>query len=196
MASHAIFEELNIDYEMVEIDLSKKMQKSAEYLAINPNGKVPTLLHNGQIIYESAAILMYILDQYPESRLAPDLNSPKRGIYYQYMSWMSNTLQEAIDRWAHPEQFVSTENAIQEVVEQAALDLSHCWSIIDKELSSNGPWLLGDTLSGADFHLFMIAYWSRCYTSRAQDWTHINDHYQAMLKRDAVQTMMLQEGIN
>ncbi len=47
MATHAVFEELGVPYEMIEIDLSKNMQKSAEYLAINPNGKVPTLVHQG-----------------------------------------------------------------------------------------------------------------------------------------------------
>jgi len=195
MASHAIFEELNIDYEMVEIDLSKKMQKSAEYLAINPNGKVPTLIHDGQIIYESAAILMYILDQHPEGNLAPQFSSPLRGVFYQYMSWMSNTLQEAANRWAHPENYTNDISSHQSIVDKATIDLSSCWNIIDKELAENGPWILGDTLSGADFHLFMIAYWSRRYTSSAQNWPNVNKHYQSMLKRESIQKMMLQEGL-
>ena len=50
MATHAVFEELGVSYEMIEIDLSKNMQKSAEYLAINPNGKVPTLVHQRTMI--------------------------------------------------------------------------------------------------------------------------------------------------
>ena len=195
MASHAIFEELNIDYKMIEIDLSKNQQKSAEYLAINPNGKVPTLLHDGQIVYESSAILMYVLDQHPEAGLAPCLKSPKRGLYYQYLSWMSNTLQEAVNRWAHPEDYISDINNKQQVADKAAIALSRCWEILDKDLANNGPWLLGDSLSGADFHLFMIAYWSQHYTSRAQDWPHVNGHFQNMLKRDAVKAMMQQENL-
>jgi glutathione S-transferase len=195
MATHAVFEELGASYEMIEIDLSKNMQKSAEYLAINPNGKVPTLVHQGQVIYESAAILMYVLDQHPESKLAPDTGCPRRGVYYQYLFWMSSSLQEAANRWAHPEQYISGEHNLQQVKDKANDVLSHCWDVIEKELANNGPWLLGDKLSGADFHLFMIAHWSQRYASRAQDWIHIKAHYQAMLNRASVQEMMAQEGL-
>ncbi|MGO2279314.1 MULTISPECIES: glutathione S-transferase family protein [unclassified Psychrobacter] len=195
MATHAVFEELGTSYEMIEIDLSKNMQKSAEYLAINPNGKVPTLVHQGQIIYESAAILAYMLDQHPESGLAPDTGSARRGVYYQYLFWMSSTLQEAASRWAHPEQYINDEHNFQQVQDKANDTLTHCWNVIEKELANNGPWLLGDTLSGADFHLFMVAHWSRRYASRAQGWTHLNAHYQAMLNRASVQKMMVQEGL-
>ena len=71
----------------------------------------------------------------------------------------------------------------------------HCWDIVEKGLVNNGPWLLGDKLSDADFHLFMIAHWSQQYASRAQDWIHINAHYQAMLNRASIQEMMAQEGL-
>ncbi|WP_413694245.1 glutathione S-transferase family protein [Psychromonas sp. KJ10-2] len=195
MATHAIFEELAVNYDLIEVDLAKNMQKSPEYLAINPNGKVPTLVHKGEVIYESSAILMYVLDQYPQSGLSPDLMSSKRGVYYQYMSWMSNTLQEAANRWAHPEQFVNGDTNLQQVVDKASEELARCWKVIDQALESDGPWLLGEQLSGADFHLLMVAYWSRRYTSRAQDWPNVKKHYQSMLKRDAVQKMMLQEGL-
>lgn len=195
MATHAILEQLGVDYELIEIDLAKNMQKSPEYLAINPNGKVPTLVHNGQVIYESAAILLYVLDQHPESELAPDIHSPKRGLYYQYLFWMSSTLQEAANRWAHPEHYVGADGNLQHVKDNANDMLAHCWRVIEKALADNGPWLLGNTLTGADFHLFMIAYWSRRYDSKAQDWPHINAHYHAMLKHNSIQKMMVQEGL-
>jgi len=195
MAIHALLEELGVDYELVEIDLTKGIQRTPEYLAINPNGKVPTLVHKGEVIYESAAILMYLLDQHPDAGLAPSLGSVKRGHYYQYLTWMSNTLQEAINRWAHPENYVGGDIDLSLVVDKATLELNRCWQLIDDELVNNGPWLLGDSLSGADYHLFMLAYWSRCYDSRAQDWPNICQHLKAMLQRDSIQQMMSQEGL-
>lgn len=195
MATHAVLEELGVDYELIEIDLAQGMQRTPEYLAINPNGKVPTLLHRGEIIYESAAILMYLLDQHLDSGLAPALNSPKRGLYYQHLTWMSNTLQEAANRWAHPEHYVGDDTDLTQVVDKATLELSRCWNIVDDELGSKGPWLLGDRISGADFHLFMLAYWSRRYDSRAQDWPNLRLHVEAMLQRDSIRKMMSQEGL-
>jgi len=205
MATHAVLEALAVDYKLVEIDLAKGQQKSPEYLAINPNGKVPTLIHHFQgqdhVVYESAAILLYLLDQHLDSGLSPRLASPKRGVYYQTLFWMSNTLQEAANRWAHPEFYIepdkhsNLEESLALIVEKARQELARCWQIIDDDLAKQGPWLLGDSLSGADFHLFMIAYWSRRYGSKAQDFTHLNQHIKAMLQLNAIQKMMMQEGL-
>ncbi|WP_084332693.1 glutathione S-transferase family protein [Marinobacterium jannaschii] len=195
MASHAILEELGVPYEMVEIDLAKQMQRSAEYLAINPNGKVPTLRHQGQIVYESAAILTYLLDQHPDSDLAPATNSPLRGRYYQTLFWLSGTVQEAANRWAHPEQYTDAATAFAGIKASATTELSRCWQLLDDNLKDSGPWLLGDKLSGADFHLFMIAWWSRRYDANALNWPQLKRHTDAMLERESVKRMIAQEGL-
>ena len=205
MATHALFEALGVDYKLVEIDLSKGEQKSPEYLAINPNGKVPSLIHHksegDHLVYESAAILAYVLDQHPESSLAPRLNSPKRGSYYQYLFWMASTLQEAANRWAHPEHYLEfnvsedRSKSLSYVVDKATQELARCWQILENDLAKQGPWLLGDSVSGVDYHLFMIAYWSRRYGSRAQDFPHLKQHMQAMLALPSIQSMMAQESL-
>jgi glutathione S-transferase len=196
MATHALLEELGVDYQLVEIDLTRQMQKTPEYLAINPNGKVPTLLHNGNIVYESAAILIYLLDQHSESGLSPTTTSPQRGRYYQTLLWMSNTLQEAANRWAHPEQYCDDKAGQDSLKMKASQELERCWQVIEKDLDKAGPWILGDTLSGADFHLFMIAYWSRRYESRAQDLPKLQLLLKNLLKRSSIQTMLKQEGLS
>ena len=205
MATHAVLEALAVDYKLIEIDLAREEQKSPEYLAINPNGKVPTLVHHNQgkdhIVYESGAILLYLLDQHPESGLAPSLHSPKRGMYYQTLFWMASTLQEAANRWAHPEFYIEsnacsdTEEGLALIVEKAKKELKRCWQMLDDSLAKQGPYLLGDKISGADFHLFMITYWSRRYGSRAQDFPHLKQHMKAMLKQPSIQTMMQQESL-
>lgn len=107
--------------------------------------------------------------------MAPAITSPQRGHYYQYLTWMSNTLQDAANRRAHPEHYVTNNDSasddngsnsdtnLTQVMDKATQDLNRCWSIIDVELGNKGPWLLGDNISGADFHLFMVAYWIRRY---------------------------------
>lgn len=196
MATHALLEELDVEYQLVEIDLSRQMQKTPEYLAINPNGKVPTLFHNDTIIYESAAILLYLLDQHPESSLSPMTTSPLRGRYYQSLLWMSNTLQEAANRWAHPEQYCDNDAGQKSLKLHASKELKRCWDVIENDLDKAGPWILADSLSGADFHLFMIAYWSRRYESRAQDYPKLQQLLKNLLKRNSIQTMLKQEGLS
>lgn len=196
MATHALLEELGVDYQLIEIDLTRQMQKTPEYLAINPNGKVPTLLHNDNIIYESAAIITYLLDQHSKSGLSPATTSPQRGHYYQSLFWMSNTLQEAANRWAHPEQYCENKAGQESLKVKASQELERCWQFLEKGLHKKGPWILGDTLSGVDFHLFMIAYWSRRYESRAQDYPKLQQLLQSLLKRHSIQAMLKQEGLS
>lgn len=195
MAAHALLEELAVDYQLVEIDLERGMQKTPEYLAINPNGKVPTLLHNGNVVYESAAILIYLLDQHPEVDLSPRVGEPLRGRYYQSLFWMSNTLQESANRWAHPEQYCADRAGQTSLKTNASQELERCWNLIENDLVQAGPWLLGETLSGVDFHLFMIAYWSRRYESRAQDFPRLRQLLSNLLKRNSIQAMLKQEGL-
>lgn len=72
--------EKGLPYSLQTIDLAKMQQKSPEYLAINPNGLVPTLSHNGRIIFESAVINDYLEDQFPKIRLSPASLSGKMAV--------------------------------------------------------------------------------------------------------------------
>jgi glutathione S-transferase len=109
---------------------------------------------------------------------------------------MSNTLQEAANRWAHPEQYCDDKAGQNSLKMKASQELERCWQVIEKDLDKAGPWILGDTLSGADFHLFMIAYWSRRYESRAQDLPKLQLLLKNLLKRSSIQTMLKQEGLS
>lgn len=79
VATRVAFEELGVPYDLVALDLTQEEQRSAEYLAINPMGKVPAIRHEGVLITEQPAILMYLADLYPERKLAPPIGDPLRG---------------------------------------------------------------------------------------------------------------------
>ena len=68
MAPHAVLEEIGAPFELVELDFDRNEHKAAEYLQLNPNGRVPTLIHDGKAIYESAAILLYLCERHPEAK--------------------------------------------------------------------------------------------------------------------------------
>lgn len=69
--------------------------KAAEYLAINPMGKVPTLRHGTVIVTETAAICAYLADAFPEARLAPPPGDPRRGPYYRWLFFGAGPLEAA-----------------------------------------------------------------------------------------------------
>lgn len=83
-----MLEELGVNYD-VEVKQYGGSIKAADYLAINPMGKVPAIKHGDLIVTEVAAICAYLADQFPEKGLAPPLQSPQRGVYYRWMFFIA-----------------------------------------------------------------------------------------------------------
>jgi len=88
-----MLEEIGQPYELVSLDLQAGDQKKPEYLKINPNGTVPTLVDGDLVLYESAAICQYLADKFPDKRLAPPVNTPARGYYYQWIHFSMSTIE-------------------------------------------------------------------------------------------------------
>jgi glutathione S-transferase len=94
--AHWMLEETGAPYTVNLINLEKKEQKTATFLAINPMGKLPALVHHGVVVTESAAICAYLADAYPAARLAPLLGDPARGSYLRWLFFGAGCLEPAI----------------------------------------------------------------------------------------------------
>src|SRR5690349_22044691 len=96
---HWLLIELGIEHELHLLDFDRHEQKSPEYLAINPQGRVPALLLDGQVLTESAAIAMHLADLHPQAGLAPAIATPARAAYYRWMFFCAYTLMPAYRSW-------------------------------------------------------------------------------------------------
>jgi glutathione S-transferase len=81
-APHMVLEALGAKYELLLVDRTKDAQKSREYLKINPNGRIPTLVDNNLVLSEAAAIVLHLVDQNPDAGLAPKVGTPERAKFY------------------------------------------------------------------------------------------------------------------
>ena len=90
-----LLEELGVKYRTEIIEYGPQM-KSPDYLAVNPMGKVPAIIHNGTVVTECAAICTYLADAFPDARLAPSLTSPERGSYLRWMFFAAGPLEAAM----------------------------------------------------------------------------------------------------
>ncbi|PKP91511.1 MAG: glutathione S-transferase [Alphaproteobacteria bacterium HGW-Alphaproteobacteria-16] len=86
-----MLEEVGADYETVVIDYGPR---SPEFLAVNPMGKVPTIVHDGVVVTECAAICAYLADAFPDAGLAPALD--RRAAYYRWMFFAAGPLEQAV----------------------------------------------------------------------------------------------------
>eukprot|EP01136_Pigoraptor_vietnamica_P020934 Opistho-1_new@70512 len=82
-----LLEELQADYRLHVLNMKAGEHRQPAYLAINPMGKVPAVLHGDALVTEQVAIFIYLADLYPEAGLAPALGDPLRGPYLRWMAY-------------------------------------------------------------------------------------------------------------
>ncbi len=93
---HWMLEEVGAPYEIKLLNFKTKEHKSPDFLAINPMGKVPTIVHNNVVITETPAICAYLADQFPLAKLAPPLESAERGTYLRWFFFAAGCLEPAV----------------------------------------------------------------------------------------------------
>ena len=191
---HWLLIELGIEHELRQLDFDKREQKSPEYLAINPAGRVPTLLIDGQVLTESAAIAMHLADLHPEAGLAPAPGTPARGDYYRWMCFCTYTLMPAYRAWFYPHEPAGESNVVA-VKEQARLQLESAWQQVADHLQAGGPYMLGEQVTVVDFMLTMLMRWSRNMPRPSDGWPALAAHARRMKDRPARVEVYRREGI-
>lgn len=142
-----MLEEVGRPYRTVVLDYGTTM-KAADYLAINPMGKVPAITHGGVAVTEGAAICTYLADAFPEAGLAPALDDPKRGPFLRWMFFGAGPLEAAVTArslglLAPPDKAgMAGYGSYEDVVDA-----------LDGFVSTCGHWLLGDRFSALDVYL-------------------------------------------
>ncbi len=169
MAVHLLLLELDAEHNLRRIDFDSRQQNDPDYLRLNPNGLVPTLVVDGIAYYECAALLLSLGERHAAAGLAPAVDSPARGLYLQWMLHLANTLQPAFRQWFYPADFgpAGQEDVLRDFARRR---IEAAWSRLDTHLAAHGPHVLGDTLSIADLYATMLMRWSRNMPKPSDRW--------------------------
>lgn len=153
-----MLEEVGRPYRAVVLDYGTTM-KSPDYLAINPMGKVPAIVHRGVTVTEGAAICAYLADAFPDAGLAPAVDDPLRGLYYRWMFFAAGPVEAAVtarslDMLPPPDKaamvgYGSYDRTVDGL--ESALERS--------------PWLLGEQFSAADVYVGSQISWGLMFKS-------------------------------
>jgi len=140
--TRALLEELGVPYDMHVLNLKKGEQRDAKYLAVNPMGKVPAILHEGQLITEQGAVFTYLADLYPQAGLAPALGDPLRGPYLRWMFFYGSCFEPAVvDR--------AQKNTPAAPSTCPYGDFDTMLKTVTDQLKK-GPWMLGEKFTALD----------------------------------------------
>ncbi len=195
-APQAVMEEIGLEYALRPVDLAAGEHRSPEYLAMNPAGYVPTLVaDDGQILYESAAIVLYLCDQHPQAALAPAPGEAARGRFYRCLFYLTNTVQEAYKRHYYPQRYSTDEGDAPRIKAQADRHLRERWAVVDRTLAEAGPYHLGDRYSAADLYMVMLATWYEPPRALLEEFANVRRCYERVAEQSAVRRVMEAHGV-
>lgn len=143
---HWMLHEVGAPFRLVHIDLEKGEHKTPEFLAINPMGKLPTLVHDGTVITETAAIITYLADAFPQAGLAPALGDKRRGTYLRWLFFGAGCFEPALMDTMFKRPPVERKGAVGYGSYEDTLNAL-------KTMLVPGPYILGDQFSAADVYL-------------------------------------------
>jgi glutathione S-transferase len=192
-----LLEEIGAPHELVLVDRSIQFQKSPQYLKINPTGRIPALEDGTLALFEAAAIVMHIVDAHPDAGMAPKVGTPERAKFYQWLTFLTNSLQEELMIYQYPDRLTGTDIAATAIVKHGAERRASAFlDVIEAHLAAHGPFFLGEQISAADLYLVMLSRWARPMTNPPRSRPGIARLLDLVTARPAIRRAYAAEGIS
>jgi glutathione S-transferase len=195
---HGLLRELGLPFSLQKVDRANQAHKSPAYLELNPNGLIPVLVDGGQVLYETAAIVLHLVDKRPAAGLAPAVGTPERGEFYKWLIWLSATLQAQMPIYFYSDRYVAPGNAAgaAEVKAQAETRIEGLIDQIEAHLARHGgPWMMGERFSALDIYAFMLCRWTRGMKRPARTLPRLGAFLARMLERPSIQATIAAEEL-
>jgi glutathione S-transferase len=193
MVVHLALLESGLPHALKLVDVEAGQQRSAEYLALNPRGLVPTLVVDGVAHNEAAAMIMLLAERHPDLGLAPVPGSAQRADYLQWMFYLANSLQPFFRHWFYATEYVADGGDTIKAAARAGIE--KCLAYLDAHLATHGPYMLGEQFSVVDLYALMLMRWSRNMPRPATSWPHLTRFVTLMKARPSWKQLYAIEGL-
>jgi glutathione S-transferase len=189
LASHIALEDAGADYEAKRIDFSKSEQQSSDYLAINPKGRVPSLVTPQGALTETPAILVYIAQSFPKPNLAP-LGDPFALAQMQsFNSYLCSTVHVAHAHRVRGSRWADEESSFADMRRKVPQTVHACFEMIEQKMLK-GPWVMGEQYTVADPYLYTLAGWMKGDSVDIKTFPKLADHHARMAERANVKKVL------
>jgi len=193
LASHIALEEAGAEYSTVRVDFAVQEQRSADYLAINPKARVPSLVTDRGILSETPAMLAFVAQSFPKARLAP-LDDPFRFAEVQaFNSYLCSTVHVAHAHRTRGTRWVDDPAAIEAMKRKVPDSVGACFDLIERKMLQ-GPWVMGESYTICDPYLFTLAQWLEADGIDPARFPKVKAHRDRMSVRPAVRKAVVAEA--
>ena len=192
LASHIALEDAGADYSTERIDFSSNQQRSPEYLAVNPKGRVPALVTERGILTETPAMLVFIAQSFPRARLTPLDDAFRFAQVQAFNSYLCSTLHVAHSHRMRGNRWADDAAAIAAMQRKVPDSVGACCEMIEQRMLG-APWVMGDRYTICDPYLFTMAQWLEADGVDADRFPKVIDHRRRMSERPEVRRAIAAE---
>lgn len=194
LASYIALEEAEAEYTVHRVDFSQNQQQSADFLKVNPKGRVPALITDKGILTETPAALIYIAQTNPAANLAP-MDDPFAFAQLQaFNSYLASTVHVAHAHKGRGSRWSDDESAWDSMKRKVPDSMTQCFRYIEDH-AFVGPYALGDSYTVTDGYLYTVARWLAGDGVDTAQFPKVHAHVQMMANRPAVQRTLVEEGV-
>lgn len=198
LASHIVLEETGLAYDEIKVDFAAGAQRQAEYLAINPKGRVPALKVADGILTETPAILTYLQPAF-RAALGQSQPSPLEvARELEFMCWLCSTVHVAFAHISRTERYARSPEGLAEVKAKGRETCRPLWEEIEAMIAGRS-WIMGDRYTVLDPYLLVFWNWGRGERlgyDMERDFPHWTKHARRLYERPAVRRVYEREGLS
>jgi glutathione S-transferase len=192
LASHIALEEAGADYATVKVNFAANEQRSPEYLAINPKGRVPSLVTDKGVLTETPAMLAFIAQSFPAAKLAPTEDPFAFAQAQAFNSYLCSTVHVAHAHKMRGHRWADDPAALAEMKRKVPESVSACFDLIEHKMLQ-GPWVMGEAYTVCDPYLFTLARWLDGDGVDLTRLPRVVEHRHRMSERPAVSKVLAEE---
>jgi glutathione S-transferase len=192
LASHITLAEAGADYTTERIDFKTNQQNSPEYLAINPKGRVPSLVTDRGILTETPAMLAFIAQSFPKAKLAPIDDAYAFAQAQSFNSYLCSTVHPNHAHKMRGARWATEESSFADMKRKVPQTVAASFALIERDML-RGPWVMGETYTICDPYLFTLAGWLEGDGVDIATLPKVADHRKRMADRPAVQKALAEE---
>jgi glutathione S-transferase len=194
MPVHWMLIELGVPFELCRVDLEGGAQRSADFLRLNPAGRVPVLVVDGVAYTESVALLMLLAERHPQAGLAPPPGSGRRAHWLELMVFLANGLLPAVRDWFYAEVDGAAYDAAA-VKALAQRRIENAWQRLDGVLADGRAFLVDDRPGAVDFLAYVAMRWSHGMPAPASNWKQVAAYASRMGRLPSFDELVTREGL-
>jgi glutathione S-transferase len=192
LASHIALAEAGADYTVEKVDFKTNQQNSPDYLAINPKGRVPSLVTERGILTETPAMLAFIAQSFPKAKLAPTDDPFAFAQAQSFNSYLCSTVHIAHAHKLRGARWATEESSFTDMKRKVPETMGACFALIENKMLK-GPWVMGEQYTICDPYLYTIATWLEGDGVDMAKLPGVADHRLRMAERAAVKKALAEE---